>query len=139
MYSARKYKHEFHGNNTQIGGRVMEGSFLIGTKSYSDPTTGGAPTSYSYDVGNPVTYKYGDEFDVSRSGEIDAAIQSVAFDRWREENSSELENTEIYKEHKLEIEQLQEDIRAEWEQLTSEDENGENLIEVMTVILYKQV
>ena len=67
----------------------------------------------------------GDKYDTSRSGEIDAAIQSTAFDRWRKDNSSELSNTEIYKANKLEIDQLQEDIRAEWEQLISEDENGD--------------
>ena len=77
---------------------------------------------------SPVSYiSKGDEFDTSRSGEFEGAITATAFSRFRKENPQhgKLSDEELARKFGNDISAIKEEVKSEWETLTTENEDGD--------------
>ena len=118
LYSAKLKRVRQAGNVTVPGGEEIGDGYLIllvDTPGWEE-TVRGQPTAYFYEGG--------EKYDVSRKDEIDQAIRNVAFNKWRKDKNSNLSNADIYKKHRDTFDVIEGNIRSEWEELITEDEDG---------------
>ena len=108
MYSGRK--HEWDEENKR--------HYYVGSGYLRGDGVSASPVSYVSE---------GDKFDTSRSGEFEGAITATAFSRFREENPQhgKLSDEELARKFGNDISAIKEEVKSEWETLTTENEDGD--------------